>query len=300
MILTTVALVAALGASAPPLQAQSARPPQTDQTVPVARGARLTVDNFAGEVVIRGWDRDSIRVRARHASRARVSIRTTPSEVAISASGTQGPAGSVDFEIDVPVWIPVKVGGTYAFISVEGTENEVGAETVRGDITIRGGGGIITGKSIDGDVTVAGAKGRITVSSVNQGITIEGVSGDVAAETTNGPIVLTKIQSESAEAGSVNGTITYEGTPAARGRYRFSTHNGDILVAVPESAGASFTVRTYNGRVSTNLTLHGGGDARRGRRVTYTLGNGGAEFELESFGGTIQLRRPGTLPVQKP
>jgi DUF4097 and DUF4098 domain-containing protein YvlB len=299
MVLTTVVLVAALGASAP-LQGRSARPPQTDQTVPVTRGARLTVDNFAGEVVIRGSDRDSIRVQARHASRTRVSIRTTSSGIAISASGAQGPAGSADFEIDVPAWIPVKVGGTYAFISVEGTENEVGAETVRGDITIKGGGGIITGKSIDGDVTVAGAKGRITVSSVNQGITIDGVSGDVTAETTNGPIVLTRIQSESAEAGSVNGTITYEATPAARGRYRFSTHNGDILVAVPENAGASFTVRTYNGRVSTNLSLEGGGDVRRGRRVTYTLGNGSAEFELESFGGTIQLRRPGTLPVQKP
>jgi hypothetical protein len=92
----------------------------------------------------------------------------------------------------------------------------------------------------------------------------------------------------------VNGTITYEGTPVPRGRYRFSTHNGNIVVAVPETSSAAFTVRTYNGRVSTNLPLQGSGDPQRGRRTTYTLGGGGAEFELESFGGTIDLKRPGT------
>src|SRR5262249_38240093 len=32
---------------------------------------------------------------------------------------------------------------------------------------------------------------------------------------------------------------------------------------------------------------------RRNRRMTLTLGNGSAHVELESFGGTIALRRPG-------
>jgi hypothetical protein len=32
-------------------------------------------------------------------------------------------------------------------------------------------------------------------------------------------------------------------------------------------------------------------EVRRGKRVSYTLGNGSAEVELESFDGEIKLRR---------
>ena len=287
----------AAGAQAP-TQAQSqapagsaARAPQTDQTVAVSRGARLTIENMAGEVVVRAWNRDAVRVQARHSSRARVSVRTVASGVEITASGSYGPAGAVDYEISVPVWIPVKVDGTYAYISIEGTQNEISAESVRGDIVIKGGGTFVSGKSVEGEVVIEDARGRIAASSINQGISVSGASGDIAADTVNGPIKLTRIESASVDATTVNGHITYDGNAAPQGRYRFSTHNGNIVVAVPETAKATFVVRTYNGGVNANLPVEKSGELRRGRRATYTLGGGGAEFELESFGGTVHLRR---------
>ncbi len=68
---------------------------------------------------------------------------------------------------------------------------------------------------------------------------------------------------------------------------------------MPETTNATFTVRTYNGDFQSNLPTKIVGEVRRGRRATYTLGNGGAEVELESFGGTIRLRRPGTGPATR-
>ena len=44
------------------------RAPDTDETVTCHRGTRLSVNNFAGEVIVRGWDRDAVRVQARHSS----------------------------------------------------------------------------------------------------------------------------------------------------------------------------------------------------------------------------------------
>ena len=46
--------------------ARRSRPPDTDETVAVSKGARLSVNSFAGEVQIRGWDSDSVRVQAYH------------------------------------------------------------------------------------------------------------------------------------------------------------------------------------------------------------------------------------------
>jgi signal transduction histidine kinase len=125
--------------------------------------------------------------------------------------------------------------------------------------------------------------------------------GDITAESVNGPIVMTGIQSSSVDASTTNGNITYEGNLADGGRYTLTTHNGDLVLGVPENASATFTVRTYNGDFRTDLPLEGRlppDEMHRGKRVTMTLGKGSADVTLESFGGTIRIRK-GTLPRSK-
>jgi len=282
-------------AAAPVVQDRPPRAPATDQTVPVTRGTRLTVENQAGEVVVRTWEKDALRVQARHSSRARVNVRTTPSGVDLSASAQHGPPGPVDYEITAPVWMPMRIEGHYIYVTVEGAQNEVAVETVRGDIVLKGGSGSISARTIEGEIVVDGARGKINLSSVNQGIKVTGASGDITAETTTGSISLTRMEGTSVEVGTVNGNVVYEGTLAPAGRYIFSTHNGDVTMTVPERSNAAFSVRTYNGEFGTSLGLKGPpqSEVRRGKRVTYTLGNGSAEVELESFSGAIRLLRAG-------
>ena len=137
---------------------------------------------------------------------------------------------------------------------------------------------------------------------MNQGIKITDSSGDVTADSVNGEIVMTKMDAKSVAASTVNGDITYDGALADGGRYEIATHNGNILMAVPESSNATFTVRTYNGDLNSSLPVKGGNprEAHQGKRVTLTLGNGSADVELESFGGTIRLRRSENFRRREP
>jgi DUF4097 and DUF4098 domain-containing protein YvlB len=275
--------------AAPAAQERPTRPPQTSETVEVTRGGRLSVENFAGEVVVRTWERDSVQVKAWHSSRAKVSVRPVSGGLRVRAEETV--RGSVDYEITAPRWMPIRVAGTYNFIIIEGAQAEVSAETTRGDVVIRGGTGNITAKSITGEVTVEGARGRITASSVNEGVRITDATGDINAESNNGSISLTRIQSQNVEASTVNGDIEFEGPSVDRGRFRFTTHNGNIVVAVPETSNVTFTIRSYEGRFLSSLKVNGPprSEVRQGRRTLYTLGKGTAEMEIESFNGSIRL-----------
>jgi DUF4097 and DUF4098 domain-containing protein YvlB len=292
-VLLTAAFAAAVGLAAPADQAREARAPQTDQTVPVSRGGRLRVNNFAGETVVRVWEKDAVRVLARHSARVRVDVRQTDGGVSLSASAERGPSSSVDYEITAPAWLPIRVDGTYNFVSIEGTQAEVAVENVRGDIVIKGGSGFVTAKSVEGEILVERAKGRLSLSGVNEDIRVSGASGDIVAETTNGGITLTSIESSSVEATTVNGDILFEGT-ANRGAFRFASHNGDIVIAMPETASATIVVRSYQGDFASTLPVKGppASEVERGRRVSYTLGGGAADVEVETFGGDIRLRRP--------
>ena len=289
MIGAALLVLAALAGA--PAQTQS-RPPDFDETVKAVKGGRLAVNTFAGEVVIRTWTRDAVRVQARHGRRTKVDVEPSGSNISVHAH--QEAPSSVDYEITAPAWMPVRVVGTYAFISIEGAQSEVHAETTRGDVIVKGGSGVITAKSIQGNVLVEGAKGRITVSSVNEGVRIVGATGDVSAESNNGDITMTQMRSQNVEASTINGDISFEGPPADRGRYQFTTHNGSIRVDVPQSANVTFAVRSYQGSFSSSLELKGPprSEVRQGRRTLYTLGSGSAEMELESFGGSIRIGPP--------
>jgi hypothetical protein len=168
---------------------------QTDQTLPVQKGTRLEVQNFAGDVAIKVWDRDAVRVEVEHADRETVDIKSGPQTLIIRGRSRSGNARSFDYVITVPTWMPVSVSGHYAEVTMDGVGADVSVETTRGDITVRGGSGLIALKSVQGEIRVERARGRIDVRTVNEGIRLSDVSGDISAEATNGGIVLERIDS---------------------------------------------------------------------------------------------------------
>jgi DUF4097 and DUF4098 domain-containing protein YvlB len=300
MTMLTAGLALALTLAQAQAPSASRDTPKTDETIPVQRGTRLEINNFAGEVVIHTWDKDQVHVVARHQARMKVGIRNAGGRVRITAAAMSGADGSVDYDLTVPAWMPIRSEGTYNFVTIEGAQAEVFADTVRGDVVVKGGTGAITAKTVEGEVQIDGARGKLTVSSVNHQILITNVTGEITADSVNGAITMTGIGASSVDASTVNGTITFEGRIADNGHYNFETHNGDLLLGLPDTINATFTIRTYQGSLSTDLPLEGVGrnDLQRGRRVTTTLGNGSADVSLETFGGRIRLQK-GSAPVRR-
>jgi DUF4097 and DUF4098 domain-containing protein YvlB len=265
-----------------------------DQTLPVTKGTKLDINNFAGDVNVKTWSRDAVRVEVNHSEREIVDIRPGEQTLTIrSRSARGGPPRSLDYTITVPPWMPVNVSGTYADVTLEDVGADVSVDTARGDIKVRGGSGFVSLKSVQGVISLEKARGRVEVRGVNESVHLSDISGDLSAESTNGSIILDRIDSANVDLYTVNGNISYDGPIKDRGLYRLTTHNGLIAMPVPERANATLTVRTYNGGVRSTFPLGSDLPDRRAKRMTLTLGNGSAHVELESFGGTIALRRPG-------
>jgi DUF4097 and DUF4098 domain-containing protein YvlB len=267
----------------------------TDQTVNVAKGTKLAINNFAGDVIIKTWDKDAVRVQANHSDRETVDIKQAEQTLSIRSRSTRGgPSRSLDYNISVPSWMAVGVSGTYADVVAEGLGADVTVETTHGDITVRGGSGFVSLKTVKGEFVVEKAKGRVEVLAINEGIRLADISGDLSAESTNGSIILDRIDSANVDLYTVNGNISYDGTIKDKGLYRLTTHNGLIAMPIAERANVTLSARTYNGGIRSTFALPGDSPSELlGKRLSLTLGNGSAHVELESFGGTIALRRPG-------
>jgi len=264
-----------------------------DQTVNVTKGTKLDVGNFAGDVSVKTWDRDAVRVQVTLSDRETVDVKPGDQVLTIrSRSVRGGRPRSLDYALTVPKWMAINVSGTYVDANLEGVGADVTVETTNGDIKVSGGSGFVSLKSVQGEITLEKAKGRIEVRAVNEGIHLADINGDLSAESTNGSIILDRIDSANVDLYSVNGNISYDGPIKDKGLYRLTTHNGLIAVALPERVNAVLRVRTYNGSFRSTFPVKTDDENQR-KRFTVTLGNGSAHLELESFGGTIALRRPG-------
>jgi DUF4097 and DUF4098 domain-containing protein YvlB len=266
---------------------------QTYQTVDVQKGTRLDLTNEAGEVVVKTWDRDAVRIHATHSSRSHVRI-SPQAQVLVVASTYQGIPTSVDYDISVPAWMDIRIDGQYCFVDITGVAGNVSIETMRGDIMLRGLGGIVSAKSVEGRISVDGGKGKITVSTAEDHIDVTNASGEISAESIDGDVKLTNVQASAVEISTVDGDIAFSGPLTSSGRYRFATHDGDITLEIPESTSATFGVRLYDSDgPHSSLPLKAVGEVRRGRRATYTLGTGAAQVEVESFDGSLHIRKTG-------
>ena len=263
----------------------------TDQTVQTPKGTKLDVNNFAGDVNIKVWDKDAVRVEVNNSDRETVDIKQGEQTVTVrSRSLRGGRPRSLDYTISVPSWMAITVAGTYADVTMEGVGGDVSVETTHGDVRVRGGSGFVSLKSVQGEITLEKAKGRVEVRAVNESIHLADINGDLSAESTNGSIILDRIDSGNVDLYTVNGNISYDCAIKDKGLYRHTTPNGLIAMPIADKANALLTVRTYNGGFRSTFPI--GDPEKRNKRFTVTLGNGSAHVELESFGGTISLRRP--------
>ncbi len=266
---------------------------QVDTTMNVARGQRLDLNAYGGDVTVRAWNRNAVRVQASTSERNRVEVSSSATALSVRTQGRHGPPEEIELRITAPSWMTLSLAGVNTSMKVEGIRAPITIETVEGEVDVNGGEGLISLRSVQGSVSLRGARGRISVNSVNEDVEVANSAGDVVAQTVNGEITLRTVDAASLDANTVNGDIAYSGPIRSGGRYALSTHNGDISLTVAEGTSANVAVSTFSGEFESDFPVPLRG-TRKGKGFSFTLGSGSAQVTLESFQGTIALVRPGS------
>lgn len=265
-----------------------------DTVVSAGAGDRVAVRNHAGSITVRTWDRDAVQVRVDGRRAGDLEIRRDGSTLRVRLphpSHGHGSDDDADLLLRVPAAVDLELFGPDADIEVEGSRGDVRAETVEGTLRLEGGSGRVSLHTTEGDVEVRGARGSVEAHSVDGHIRMEDISGAIVVEAIDGDIRLLRIDSDDVRVSTVDGDIFFDGRIHESGRYRLTTHDGDVSVRVPEATDATVTVSTFDGDFIPDFPVEWRG-TREGRRMEFTLGDGGARIELESFDGEIRLLRP--------
>ncbi len=265
----------------------------TDTTVTVRPGSRLNLESYEGDITITTWSRNQIRVQATHDDDTRIEVEDRGGGVYVRGRARHGPA-DVRFHLTVPDKMNLEISSNEGDIRIENTMGEVNVTSVEGNIVVVGGRGRVNLNSVDGDLTVTGAEGKVNLNTVDGVIDLRRGVGDLSLSTVDGDITITDTDAWNLEANTVDGAVRFEGNLRDNGRYVMKSHDGNVTVEVPV-INAAVSVSTFSGEFESDFPVTLNGRALR-KRMDFTLGNGSARLELESFDGVVSLRKGGRSP----
>jgi hypothetical protein len=131
----------------------------------------------------------------------------------------------------------------------------------------------LTVETHNGPIAVAGVSGRMELRAVNGPLVLDGVGGDVHGRTDNGPL-----------------NVTLHGRSWEGAGLDAETTNGPVVLTVPDGYSARLETGTVNGPMELDIPVTLQGRINR-RRITTTLGSGGAPVRAITTNGPVTIRR---------
>lgn len=265
---------------------------------------RLWVPAARGTITIAGWDRDSVAVSGTVTAGAGVLDGAGNGQVVkLGLQAPAGaPAGGVELQVRVPHRARVSVVGAGATIAVSGIDGWLDLEATTGDIRIDGSPEDVRAETLGGAIEILGGTGRTRVKTVSGPITLRGAGVDVAATTLSGPIVVRAAGYQRGAAGiargrfeSVSGDVRFEGALGRGAVIELETQSGRIEVRLPADVSADVNAVSIAGTIENRLTK--AAPTRRpdgkGYALRFTAGAGDAAVTLRSFKGVVLLASRG-------
>ncbi len=250
------------------------------RTVRLDRGAVIDLENTAGDIIITGGGGSDVRIDAVKRMRgtseadAQTRLRDVQIEIVERAGRLQvrtnyprvrNGGGAVDYTLAVPSAADLVIRSVSGDVRVSNVRGELRAETINGDLEATSVGQVQLAKTISGSVTISGAEGDLRAESVNGDVVIRGLKGRSGqVSTVSGDVRMSDIELERANIGSINGDIDYGGALARSGRYELHTHSGDVVIAPSGDAGFDVEANTFNGDITSQVTLKLSLDSERG------------------------------------
>ena len=265
----------------------------------------VDVYNIAGSVLVTGWDRNEVQVEGTLGEGTdRLTFENDGDDVEIRVviprSRRRNPErqiGASHLEIMVPHGASVSVETLAATITVLQVDGSVSMESSAGGVTYSGGALEIEAGSAAGHI-------EVTASAPGASVDVEGVAGDVMVQFTDADVRASTLTGNLRAIGgrlregdfeSVSGDLYFEGEISSGGELDFENFNGNIELLVPGDTAASFDITTYSGSIETEFGFEGRSVEAFSpeQEAEFVLGDGGdgAEVSIETFSGTVRIRR---------
>ena len=271
---------------------------RVSRSFPLNPDGSVRIHALVGNVLVRGWDRDSVTVRGTlgagnrlHSGGGRTGIK-----MFVEAENDLRPTAST-LEIMVPARAKVWIKTATADVRVGSVTGSLDVYVISGTIDVSGSPADVNAEAIDGTILIRGSPGWVRAKSASGAVSLWGASRDVNLSTVSGRIT---VDGNAAPRGvfergrfeSVTGDISFRGGIERGADLRFDSHGGAVDVTLPQR-GADIELTSISGAIRNEASSARplAGRYGRGAELRTTIGDGGAAVSVRTFKGAITIHR---------
>jgi DUF4097 and DUF4098 domain-containing protein YvlB len=254
-----------------------------EKVFPITKNPCVMITNYSGVVTVKGWQRQEVKVIAANFTKnVEIDTELIGAKVKIATHVLDKLATAEKARVDYQILVPEDSN-----LDIQTNMGTLEVENIRGKIEI---------DAVEATVKVQGVSGYLQARSLGSKLTISNASGIVQTNTVSGDILFDHLQSNSVNANSTLGNISYDGDFISRGKYAFMTNEGAILIYCAEQASVEWDAKTVKGVIESDLPItskkHSSVSRDSGRQCLLgTLNRGEATVQLSTFSGKIKIIR---------
>ena len=236
---------------------------EEDRTIAIEDASALAVDARAGDVTVRGEDREDVAVDivkqsssvGGDLSKLDMAVEREDGRLTLAArytgdSSLLGGTPTMDLTVRLPRSLRVaEIAASVGDVRVEDVAGDLAVDSSTGDVTIKGVDGTVTAEASTGDVRVDGASavGDVSADVGDLDLAVSVIDGDTMVETSTGDIDAALSPDLDAElvVESNVGDVTVEGLSLEGGTQTESSASGTL-----GEGGPTLRVETSTGDVS--------------------------------------------------
>ena len=250
-------------------------------SAPVRSGGTLELDlRTGGNVIITGWDKSEVQVRASLSGRdwRETEVKLTPSGTGATLESdfttrSNNQSTRHRFTIQVPKNFNVRLRSSGGAISINGVDGSFTGNTGGGEINIQKSNGDVDISTGGGEIYVTDSHLNGNVSTGGGMVRIIGVSGGLSGSSGSGPVIYT--DSEGEKHLGLGG-----GSGKGKGASVSVSGNGSNSATISTNGRVSTSISTKDGSGTTTYINDGGGQG---------IGGGSSGIRMSSAGGAISL-----------
>ena len=204
---------------------------------------------------------------------------------------------SVAYNVTAPAGVRIRATSISGSITARDIKGEISAESVSGAVRIVNGGRVASAKSISGNVEVSDAEldGALSASTASGTVTLRRIKARrVGAGSISGDVVMDDIDAAQVEGQTVSGSVSFGGPVTKGARYEFTSHSGNVTVALGGNTGFELEATSFSGTIRSDFSFANSGEPERGRwrrSIRGVVGDGSAVVELTTFSGSIVVAK---------
>ena len=269
----------------------------------VSADAGIQIENVRGSVTVAGWDKPQVELRGSLGAGSKLAISGDAAHFGLKVAsadsgwfGKHGPASDSELVLHVPRGAALELQVVSADASVADMAGKsIQVHGVSGTLGVRSSAAEVDVESVSGDVSFAAPQpnpaAHAHLQTVSGDITAKNLGGRVKLDTVSGDIGLDDAPLQELETGTVSGDVRIHATLAPHARLHLESMSGDIRLHLPETLSAHIEASTFSGDIHSDYGSARSKEHGPGSSLETRAGSGDAEIEMQSFSGSIELRK---------